>query len=295
MNIIQSIILGIVQGLTEFLPVSSSGHLALTKALLGVDLESNLFMNVMLHIGTLVAVLAVYRKLVWNLIKEIISIISDLFKGKFSFKNMSHDRNMIFMLIIGLLPLFLLFVPVPFLEDTNFKDLAEIFSGSEYLWVVGVSLILTSLLLTTGIFFNKNNLKKNKIRKRYNVVDSICVGITQCFAAVLSGLSRSGSTLAVAQMRGIDKQAALDYSFVLGIPSIFAAAVLELKDALSTDVNPINDIGILPIVVGVAVSAVVGVLAIKLFKWMLSKDRIFIFVIYTAVLGVATVVTSIVK
>lgn len=293
MSIIESIILGIIQGLTEFLPVSSSGHLVLTKAVLNVDLESNLFMNVMLHIGTLVAVLIVYYKLIINLIKELFFMVKDIFTGKFKFSKMNDERNMIVMLVIGLLPLFLLFVPIPFTNGLNLKDLAEILSGSNYLYIVGLSLVLTSALLTLGSRANKLNISKGKIRERYTVVDSIVVGLTQCVAAVLPGLSRSGSTLATAQLRGIDKQKALDYSFVMGIPSIFAAALLELKDAFEADVNPIESIGIIPIIAGIIVSAAVGIFAIKLFKWMLNKDRVYVFSIYTAAIGLITIAVSI--
>ena len=99
MNIFEAIIQGIVQGLTEFLPVSSSGHLAITQHIMGVT-EDNLFFNVMLHIGTLVAVVAFYHKLIFRLIKEFFSLIKDIFTKKFTFKNMSHDRQLIFMLVI---------------------------------------------------------------------------------------------------------------------------------------------------------------------------------------------------
>ena len=94
MSIFDAIIQGVVQGLTEFLPVSSSGHLAITQHIMGVT-EGNLFFNVMLHIGTLVAVVAFYYKLIWRLIKELFAIIKDVFTGKFTFKNKNHDRNMI--------------------------------------------------------------------------------------------------------------------------------------------------------------------------------------------------------
>ena len=110
--IIQTVILGVVQGLTEFLPVSSSGHLNIAEHLMGMQ-DGGLFLDVMLHLGTLTAVLIFYRKLVWRLIKAFFLMIKDIFTGKFSFKNMSGDRNLIFMLIIGLIPLFLLFLPIP--------------------------------------------------------------------------------------------------------------------------------------------------------------------------------------
>ena len=113
MTIIDAIIQGVVQGLTEFLPVSSSGHLAITQHITGVAGESNLFFNVMLHVGTLVAVAAFYHKLFWSLIKEFFRMLRDIFTGKFKWREMNYERNLIVMLIIALLPLFIMFLPVP--------------------------------------------------------------------------------------------------------------------------------------------------------------------------------------
>ena len=128
-------------------------------------------------------------------------------------------------------------------------------------------------------------------KERYPVLDGVCVGFTQVCAALLPGLSRSGSTLAVGQMRGIDKQKALDFTFILGIPSILAAALLEGKDALEEGV----DIDPVVLIVGVAVSAVVGYLAIWLFKWFLKSDKMIVFIIYTAIVGVALLVVSMIE
>lgn len=304
MNIFDAIIQGIVQGLTEFLPVSSSGHLAISQHLLGVT-ENNLFFNVMLHLGTLAAVCVVYYKLIGRLFKALFSMIGDIFKGRFKWSEMDDDRNMIIMLLFGLIPLFLLFVPLPFSGGLTGKDLADIWSGnSGYFIIVGISLIFTCLLLTLGIFANKRTAKRYEAkgivkkngagRTRFNIVDALTVGVVQCFAAIFPGLSRSGSTLAAGELRGINKQAALDYTFILAIPSILAAAVLELKDAL-TDPVAMSTIEIMPILVGVVVSAVVGFFAILLFKWMLSKDRMYIFVIYTAVVGLAVIIISLIE
>ncbi len=304
MSILDAVIQGIVQGLTEFLPVSSSGHLAITQHILGTGGESNLFFNVMLHVGTLVAVIAFYHKLIWSLIKEFVVMIKDLFTGKFKWGTMNYERNLIMMLIIGLLPLFLMFVPIPGTE-LKIKDLADILSASPVLIVTAVSLLLTSVLLAVGIVFNRrnsapvykhlkgSNKSSSSARESYTVLDAVCVGLMQVAAALLPGLSRSGSTLAVGEMRGINKQKALDYTFVLGIPSILAAALLEGIDAIKTpgsiNVDPIV------IIVGMVVSAVVGYLAIVIFKWFLKSDKMSIFVIYTAVVGIAFLIISIIE
>lgn len=303
MTILDAIVQGIVQGLTEFLPVSSSGHLAITQHILGTDGESNLFFNVMLHLGTLIAVVAFYHKLIWKLIKEFFSMIKDIFTGKFKWSKMNQERNMIVMLVIGLLPLFLLFLPIPG-TDLKVKDYADVLSASPVLIVPSVALIVTSILLTVGIICNRKNtsggfkhLKASASsgagREDYTVVDAICVGLTQAVAAVFPGLSRSGSTLAVGEMRGINKQKALDYTFVLAIPSILAAALLEGVDALKAP-EAIN-IDPLMIIVGLVVSGIVGYLSIVIFKWFLKSDKMIIFVAYTAIAGIAFLVISLIE
>lgn len=304
MSILDAIIQGIVQGLTEFLPVSSSGHLAITQHILGTSGDGNLFFNVMLHVGTLVAVIAFYYKLIWSLIKEFFSMIKDIFTGKFKWSKMNYERNLIMMLIIGLIPLFLLFVPIPGTE-MKIKDLAELFSGSPILLVTAISLLVTSALLTVGIICNRRNSAKggkhlkgagktgSNGRESYTILDAVCVGLMQVAAAVFPGLSRSGSTLAVGEMRGINKQKALDYTFVLGVPSIVAAALLEGIDAIKSPEGINVEIGV--IIAGVIASAVVGYLAIVIFKWFLKSDKMSIFVIYTAIVGIAFIVISIIE
>ena len=300
MTIIEAIIQGAVQGLTEFLPVSSSGHLTITQHILGVDMEGgNLFFNVMLHIGTLVAVIAFYHKLIWRLIKAFFSMIGDIFTGKFKWKDLSDDKRMVIMVIIGLVPLFLLFLPVPG-TGMKLKDFVESFNTDKYFIVVGICLLLTSLLLFIGNRCSRSAvpLKHAKNggeagRTSMNVLDAIVIGITQCFAT-LPGLSRSGSTLSAGQMRGLNKQTALDYTFILGTPAIVAAALLEGKDALEAGTAQLTD-NILPIIIGMVVSAVVGYLAIALFKWLLKTDKMIIFIIYTAIVGIAVIVISVME
>lgn len=304
MSIFDAIIQGIVQGLTEFLPVSSSGHLAITQHILGTSGDGNLFFNVMLHVGTLVAVIAFYYKLIWSLIKEFFSMIKDIFTGKFKWSKMNYERNLIMMLIIGLIPLFLLFIPIPG-TDMKVKDLADVLSASPILLVTAISLLVTSALLTIGIICNRRNSSKggkhlkgagktgSNGRESYTILDAVCVGLMQVAAAVFPGLSRSGSTLAVGEMRGINKQKALDYTFVLGVPSIVAAALLEGIDAVKSPEGINVEIGV--IIAGVIASAVVGYLAIVIFKWFLKSDKMSIFVIYTAIVGIAFIVISIIE
>ena len=303
MNIIQAIILGIVQGLTEFLPVSSSGHLTVFQHVMGIDMEGNLFFNVMLHVGTLLAVCVVYYKLIIRLIKALIGLIKDVFTGKFKWSKTDGDKNLLIMLFIGLLPLFLLFVPIPGTGGLSGKDLAEIWQGNTgYFIIIGFSELATSILLWVGIKAMDNtkarstNVLKEPGRRRMKTVDAIFVGITQCMAAVFPGLSRSGSTLAMGELRGLNKQVALDYTFVLGIPSILAAALLEGKEAFEAQGTQDSfAISTGAMIAGMITAMIVGFFAIKLFKWMLAKDRTGAFVVYTALMGIAIIAVSVVE
>lgn len=302
-EIIQAIIQGILQGATEFLPVSSSGHLTLSQHIMGSHTSglSGLLFDVMLHLGTLAAVLLVYYKLIWRLIKEFGRMIRDIFTGQFKWSEMNGDRNLIMMLIIGLLPLFLLFVPIPG-TGMNLKEVGESLAGGSSIAVVGISLLLTSILLTLGLIKSKKMAARFEAepahskhrpvgRRRFNLIDALCVGFAQCVAAILPGLSRSGSTLSVGLLRGINRQAALDYSFIIGIPSILAAAVLELKDAVVEGATA----PVLPMVIGVIVAAIVGFFAIKLLRWMVASNKLLPFIIYTAVLGLAVLIISLIE
>ncbi|MEE1319582.1 MAG: undecaprenyl-diphosphate phosphatase, partial [Ruminococcus sp.] len=124
-------------------------------------------------------------------------------------------------------------------------------------------------------------------------LDAVLVGLMQVTAAILPGLSRSGSTLAVGQMRGIDKQKALDFSFILGVPSILAAALLEGVEAIKSPEGITVDISV--IIAGMIASAIVGYLAIVIFKWFLKSDKMWIFVAYTAIVGVAFIIISLIE
>ena len=302
MDILSAIIQGIIQGLTEFLPVSSSGHLSICQHFFGMQ-ENNLFFSVMLHIGTLAAVVAVYFKLIIKLFKGFGRLLRDIFTGKFKWSKMDTEQNLVVMIIIGLLPLFLLFLPIPG-TDMKLKDMADLFANDGYLIIVGLSLLITSTLLFLGDKANRRTIEKYKAngkaaakagRRRYTVIDSLVVGFTQCAAALLPGVSRSGSTLAASEFRGMNKQAALDYSFILGTPAIVAAALLEGKEALFPDDGTVVQVDWLPIIIGMVVAAVVGFFAIKIFKWLLSTDRMSIFMIYTAAVGLIVLVISIIE
>lgn len=302
MNIFEAIVLGAVQGLTEFLPVSSSGHLAIFQHFFGLN-DNNLFFNVMLHVGTLTAVCAVYWRLFLRLIKSFFMILKKIFTGKFKWSEMDADENLVMMIIIGLLPLFLLFLPIG--GGMKIKDLADKWNSDGYLIITSISLLVTSFLLVIGINANRKTTILYKShgklradgagRRKLNPVDAVFIGLFQAVAAIFPGISRSGSTLTAGELRKINKQRALDYSFVLGTPAIIAAALLEGKDALFPADGSAVAIEFLPTLIGIITSAIVGFLAIRLFKWLLSTNRMYYFVLYTAGAGIICLIISIIE
>lgn len=302
MNIFEAIVLGAVQGLTEFLPVSSSGHLAIFQHFFGLN-DNNLFFNVMLHVGTLTAVCAVYWRLFLRLIKSFFMILKKIFTGKFKWSEMDADENLVMMIIIGLLPLFLLFLPIG--GGMKIKDLADKWISDGYLIITAISLLVTSFLLVIGINANRKTTILYKShgklradgagRRKLNPVDAVFIGLFQAVAAIFPGISRSGSTLTAGELRKINKQRALDYSFVLGTPAIIAAALLEGKDALFPADGSAVSIEFFPTLIGIITSAIVGFLAIRLFKWLLSTNRMYYFVLYTAGAGIICLVISIIE
>lgn len=301
MTIFEAIIQGIIQGATEFLPVSSSGHLSISKHVFGIELPGILF-DVMLHLGTLLAVVFVYRQLIWRLIKEFGSLCVDIAHRNFKWSEMNRDRRLLFMLVIGLLPLFLLFLPIPG-TGLDVKGLSDYLGSDSDIVVEGLALLATSALLFAGIAAIKRVKKttrrkdasgrgvKSNGRKKIHTVDALLIGITQCIAAVFPGLSRSGSTLSVGLLRGINQQTALDYSFVLGIPSIAAAALVSVFDMG----DQAGAVGAAPLIAGVITSAVVGFLAIKLLKWIVTTNKLHIFAFYTLIVGALVVIIGIIE
>ena len=277
MTILQSIIQGVVQGITEFLPVSSSGHLMIAQYFLGVK-ENNLFFSVSLHVGTLISVLLVYKDTFAKLIKALFSLPKTIISNK----EKNKEENLLINLFISSLPLLLLVVPIP--KIGSLKDFASYLSESGNLFVVGFSLLVTSVLLYLGVLSSKN-YSRSKIHKM-NSFSAFTIGIFQTFAGIFPGISRSGSTLSAGLMTGINRQDALDFSFILGTPTILLAALLEFKE--------VHDLGIkiefIPVMIGMVVSSIVGCLSIKLFKWLLENDKTWFFSVYSFFLGISIII-----
>lgn len=268
MDYITVIIQAIVQGLTEFLPVSSSGHLSVVQHITGVNGETALILSIVLHLGTLVAVFIAFWGTIWGMIKEFFLTFRDIFTGKFSWKKMNANRRMMFMVIIAtviLVPAYLV------------KDFFTSKQGDGDIIFEGAAFLFTAMLL-----FLSDHCCGRKTGDQMTVKDGAIVGLFQC-VALFPGVSRSGSTTAAGLFCGLEKNTAVTFAFILGIPAILGGSVLELGDAVKSDIQ----LDWIALGIGFVLSASVGFLAIKLVKWLLEKDRFKIFGIYTAIIGVA--------
>ena len=272
MNIFEAIMQGIIQGLTEFLPVSSSGHLSLYQHFTSNSGEGALLFSAVLHLGTLVAVFTAFRKTIWELIKELGFMIKDIFTGKFKWKEMNPPRRAIIMMIISLLML------IPFYI---FKDFFEGVSEDSDIIVEGICFLYTATIL----FLSDRCVKGNKKFGDITVKNAVTVGAFQG-VALLPGVSRSGSTISGGLFCGFERETAVQYSFILGIPAILGGCLLQVKDAVdqkAMDIEPLN------FAVGFIVSAIVGICAIKMVNWLVKSDKFKIFAVYTLILGVVVI------
>lgn len=283
MSLIKAIILGFVQGVTEFLPVSSSGHLSLFQHFLGVSGEGSLLFSVLLHLGTLIAVFVVFYKTIFELIGEAFSLLKDIFTGKFKFKQLTGKKKMLVMFVICCVPLLLLLIPVG--NDMKLMDYLSQFSEDNSILLEGICFIFTGVLLLTSTYISKNN----KLNKEINSPQAFAIGIAQAIAAGFPGVSRSGSTISTGMICGVPKSDMVEYSFILGIPAIIVANIVELKDAIEMNA----EFEVLPTIIGVIVAAVVGVGCIKLLQWILKKDMWKYFGFYCLTIGVVSIICSI--
>lgn len=268
MSVLEAIIQGIIQGLTEFLPVSSSGHLSVFQHFFGINGEEAVLSTIVMHMGTLVAVFIAFRKKIFALIKEFFSMIKDIFTGKFSYKEMNGNRRMIVMIIVSILPLFVFYI---------FKDFFAGLSSDNDIMVEGFAFIYTSVLL----YIADRHSNGTKTAGETTVKSALTIGAFQGIALV-PGISRSGSTISGALLTGMKREDAVEYSFILGIPIILAGSLLKLKDIGGAS----ESIGILPLIVCFVVAAVAGYFAIRLIKLLVVSDKFRIFAYYTLVLGI---------
>ncbi|WP_295720038.1 undecaprenyl-diphosphate phosphatase [uncultured Oscillibacter sp.] len=276
MSLLSSILLGLVQGIAEFLPISSSGHLAIAEHLLNVSGATEIpdFFDVLLHLGTLVAVFVAYWSDIRDMIQELICGARDLARRSTP-DPIPPARRLILLIIVGTLPLFLI-LPV--------KDLVEGLSDNMY-FVAG------ALLVTGCLLFASDRVRHGrKTERSATLIDVLIVGVAQAIATC-PGISRSGTTITAGCFVGFERKFAVRFSFLLSIPAILGANILSLKDAVEAGI----DWPSVPVyLVGVAVSAVVGYACIRLLKMIAAKGRFGWFAYYCWFAGAATLLLTIV-
>ncbi|MCK4981222.1 MAG: undecaprenyl-diphosphate phosphatase [Candidatus Delongbacteria bacterium] len=262
-EILKSALLGFIQGLTEFLPVSSSGHLAILHKVTGLETESNLFFDIILHLATMIAVVIYYRNTIKDIIMGGIYGIGNLIKGEGVKKSFfdTKDSRFFSLIIIGSIPTAII--------GLTYKDTVEKFADN--LFYVGIALIVTAILLISF------ELKRRAFKKidRMSALDAVIIGIVQGIA-IIPGISRSGSTIATAKFLSIDKETAASYSFLLSLPAIGGAFLIGLKDVIGTDFS------VDPFIIGVGfvTALITGYFSLKLLVWMIKKSNMYIFAVY---------------
>lgn len=282
MTYLMSILMGLIQGVAEFLPISSSGHLTLFQAFFGMENieEQHMFFTVLLHLGTLVSVCIVYRRDIVEMIREFFLGIGALFSKRPDRRPPPPARRLVMLIIVGTLPLFVMVL---------LKDAVESLFSSAI--PVSCMLILTGFIL----FFSDRMARGRKTARSATVADALLVGCAQA-VAIIPGVSRSGATISAGMLRGFDRNFAVRFSFLLSLPAILGANILELKDAVtaadfSTAVAPL-----LPVyLVGVLVAAVVGYFAIRLVKALANQGKFGKFAYYCWGVGAVSLIAGIIK
>ena len=287
---LSALFLGLVQGISEFLPISSSGHLSLLQNFFGLaGTDGNLFFDVLLHLGTLIAIFVYYWRDILALLKELGRLILLLFgkedkKGPRRSKNtasggrklqLTPDSRMILMIIVATLPLVAV-LPI--------KDKVESLYGNVVF--IGCALLVTGTLL----FISDRMAKGTKTARNATMVDALVVGIGQAIA-VCPGLSRSGTSISAGLIRGFDRSFAVRFSFIMSIPAVLGANIISIKDAMEAGI----DTSLMPMYIGgTIVAAVSGYFAIRLVNMLADKGKFGNFAYYCWGVGAAALVATLI-
>lgn len=263
MSWIEALVLGIIQGLTEYLPVSSSGHLAIGANLFGLSGEENLTFTIMVHVATVLATIVV----LW---KEIVWLFTDLFKWKWN-----EGTRYIVNILVSMIPIAIV--------GFFFKDKVEELFGSGLL-VVGICLLVTATLLAFSHF------AKPRQRENISPWHAFVIGIAQA-VAVLPGLSRSGSTIATGLLLGNKKEKLAQFSFLMVIPPILGEALLDTKDMMEMGVeNAMAGLPVTSLIVGFLAAFIFGCIACRWMINIVKRGKLIWFAVYCAIVGIATIV-----
>lgn len=265
MSDLQALILGLIQGLTEYLPVSSSGHLTICSTFFGIDGADNLTFTVAVHVATVLSTLLI----LW---KEIAWIFNGLFKFKYNDETKYVLNILVSMIPVGIVGVF-------------FKDKVEEIFGSGLL-IVGCMLLLTALLLAFSYY------AKPRQKGKISLWDAFVIGVAQA-AAVMPGLSRSGSTIATGLLLGNKKEKLAQFSFLMVIPPILGEALLDVMKAVKGGAAAaVGDISLSALFIGFAAAFISGCFACKWMINMVKKGKLIYFAIYCAIVGTAVLISS---
>jgi undecaprenyl-diphosphatase len=267
MSWLDALILGIVQGLTEFLPVSSSGHLEIGQALLGTSGEENLTFAVIVHTATVLSTLVI----LWR-------EVAQLFKGTFTTLQWNQEKDYVAKILVSMIPVFIV--------GMFFKDQVEAFFGNGLL-LVGVCLLVTAALLALSEWLQK---RRQGAGHEVGYKDAIIIGLAQA-CAVLPGLSRSGSTIATGLLCGVKKESVAQFSFLMVLIPILGEAFLDLLKLMKGEMT--SDLGLLPAVVGFLAAFATGCFACRFMIEIVRRQRLVWFALYCTVVGLTAIITSV--
>lgn len=273
---IKIVIIGVVQGLTEFLPVSSSGHTAILKSIFGLS-EESVALDVLLHLGTLIAVCVFYYRDIAALMFEFVQLVKDIFTGRKIFNRERPYRVLLIMLCVTTLPTAIVGILLDNLVDSLFSDIV----------VVGFSLLITSLLL---YILNKINSGTKNIHD-ISFKDALVVGLFQS-CAVTPGISRSGATVFAGRLSGFEMCFAVKYSFLCSLPTILGAIVLKSRDLFK---QPFADYRIVGYVIAFIAAAVVGYLSLNMLEFMSNRRNMKPFSVYCFCVGIFCIVYGVIS
>ena len=275
MSLLNALLLGIIQGVAEFLPISSSGHLSIAQNLLGLRVEGSedMFFDVLLHLGTLAAVFVAYWEDIREMILEFFRTIQDVAHGGMP-QRIPPARRMILLVIVGTLPLFLV-LPI--------QDFVEGLSSNTY--AVGGALLVTGVLLWLCDRVRKGRKNEGSATMR----DVLLVGLSQA-VATCPGLSRSGTTISVGCFMGFERKFAVRYAFLLSIPAVLGANILHIVDVIQA--GGIDTSLVPAYLLGVVVAAVSGYFSIRLLRFVAEKGRFGFFSYYCWAVGLVTIVLT---
>ena len=263
MNLIMYMILGLIQGFTEPIPVSSSGHLLIFKSILNVNALNDLNFEIFVNFGSFIAIFFFYRK-------EIINIIKDFFLFiKTKEEKYKTNYKYAWLIVIGTIPAGLVGLLA--------KDIIESVASVK---IVGISLLITSLML-----FMVKDIKGNKEKENMNYIDALVIGLFQVIA-LFPGISRSGSTLVGGMSRNLERDTAFKYSFMLYLPISIATMILGVKDVLE---NPISTSLLIPYILGMITACIMTYFSIKWFKNVIKQGKLKYFVYYCFIAGIITI------